>query len=57
MNETRYAVYNSELNRLLTAVTGASTFIDIERAMEVKDGFGGGDHLEIVKVSPLGINQ
>lgn len=51
MTEERYAVYNNERNRLLTSASGDSTWLFEELAGDaMKDEFGGGDHLEVVKV-------
>lgn len=51
-DETRYAVFNKDRNRLLTDARGNSTYHSEEKAEEIlQDEWGGASHLCVVAVS------
>lgn len=48
---TEYAILNTDLNRFLTSASGRGIWDDRDVAERTKDmEFGGGEHLEVVKV-------
>lgn len=49
--ETYYGILNVERNRMLTSASGRSIWRDEYTARRImNDEFGGGSHLEVVKV-------